>query len=363
MRKRAAALGEEHPQLAEITSAMAQGIAVEGMESLSPVLVDEMELLLDVMPADTTVLVLDPERARSRAHDLVATSEEFLQASWAAAAGGGQAPIDLGAASYRSLAEVRALSLAQGKPWWSVSPFGLDPEAEALADGVADTDSGAVESRAVGIRAIEPYRGDVARAIEDMRQWIAAGSRVVLVHEGHGPAQRMVEVLAENDIPSRYVQSLDSELEPGLVHVTTATLDHGLHDEVQCLAVLTGEDIAGQRSSTRDMRRMPARRKRQIDPLELKEGDFVVHEQHGVGRYVEMKQRVVQGATREYLVLEYGASKRGYPRTGCTFPPTRSTRSPATSAASRPASTGSAVATGPSARAVPARQCARSPPS
>ena len=58
---------------------------------------------------------------------------------------------------------------------------------------------------------------------------------------------------------------------------------------------------------------MPARRKKQIDPLELKPGDYVVHEQHGVGRYVEMKQRVVQGATREYLVLEYGASKRGAP--------------------------------------------------
>ena len=78
------------------------------MESLAPVLVDEMELLVDLMPADTHVLVLDPERARSRAHDLVATSEEFLGACWAAAAGGGTAPIDLGAASYRALADVRA---------------------------------------------------------------------------------------------------------------------------------------------------------------------------------------------------------------------------------------------------------------
>ncbi|MDN4163771.1 hypothetical protein, partial [Nocardioides abyssi] len=79
------------------------GIAVDGMESLAPVLVDEMELLVDLMPVDTHVLVLDPERARRRAHDLVATSEEFLGASWAAAASGGTAPIDLGAASYRSL--------------------------------------------------------------------------------------------------------------------------------------------------------------------------------------------------------------------------------------------------------------------
>jgi transcription-repair coupling factor (superfamily II helicase) len=44
-----------------------------------------------------------------------------------------------------------------------------------------------------------------------------------------------------------------------------------------------------------------------------KPGDFVVHEQHGVGRFVEMVQRTVGGATREYLVLEYAASKRGQP--------------------------------------------------
>ena len=91
----------------EITDKLAEGIAVEGMESLAPVLVDEMELLVELLPRESHVLVLDPERVRTRAHDLVATSEEFLGASWAAAASGGTAPIDLGAASLRGIGEVR----------------------------------------------------------------------------------------------------------------------------------------------------------------------------------------------------------------------------------------------------------------
>ena len=53
------------------------------------------------MPAGTVVLLCDPERIRTRAHDLVRTSEEFLQASWAAAASGGKAPVDLGAAAFQ----------------------------------------------------------------------------------------------------------------------------------------------------------------------------------------------------------------------------------------------------------------------
>lgn len=298
VRRRAAELGQAHPQLLELTDKMAAGIAVEGMESLAPVLVDEMELLVDLLPADTTVLVLDPERARTRAHDLVATSEEFLGASWAAAAGGGTAPIDLGAASYREIADVRLHALGLGHAWWTVSPFGIDLE-----------DDGAV---VLPTNPAEAYRGDLQKAVDDIRGWVTDGLEVAVVHAGHGPAERFVELLGENDIAARLVE----EGEPAGANVVTVTcghLVHGLVDDEAKVALLTGDDLSGQKASTRDMRRMPTRRKRQIDPLELKAGDYVVHEQHGVGRFVEMKQREIGGAVREYLVLEYGASKRGGP--------------------------------------------------
>ncbi|MBF4162907.1 transcription-repair coupling factor [Nocardioides acrostichi] len=327
VRERAAELGRAHPALLELTDKIAHGIAVEGMESLTPALVDEMELLVDLMPDDTHVLVLDPERVRARAHDLVATSEEFLDASWAAAAGGGSAPIDLGAASYRSLADVRAHVLERGQAWWSVSPFGIAPDDgrddEPLRDETGevvrvdvDVHDGVVPTRALPAAPVEAYRGDVDRALAQLDAWRADGYRVVVVHAGHGPASRMVEALGDADVPARLVDASgeDPELwQLGVVTVTCGALAHGFVDEVNKLVLVTGEDLSGQRSSTRDMRSMPARRRKQIDPLELKTGDYVVHEQHGVGRFIEMKQREVGGATREYLVLEYGASKRGAP--------------------------------------------------
>jgi transcription-repair coupling factor (superfamily II helicase) len=58
---------------------------------------------------------------------------------------------------------------------------------------------------------------------------------------------------------------------------------------------------------------LPTKRKKAIDPLELKTGDFIVHEQHGIGRYVELMQRTVAGVTREYLIIEYASAKRGQP--------------------------------------------------
>jgi transcription-repair coupling factor (superfamily II helicase) len=296
VRRRAAALGQAHPELAEITDKLAEGVAVEGMESLTPALVDEMELLVDLLPGDTHVLLLDPERVRTRAQDLVATSEEFLGASWAAAASGGQAPIDLGAASLRSLADVRGAVLEQGKAWWGLSPFGIDDDDES--------------ARSVAASPVEPYRGDLEAAVKDLRGYLEDGRRVVVLQQGHGLAQRTVEVLAEHDVPARLVEDVSGSGDR-VVEVAQGCLTQGLI--LPGLVLLTGEDLSGQKASTRDMRKMPARRKKQIDPLELKPGDYVVHEQHGVGRFLEMKQREVHGAMREYLVLEYGVSKKGHP--------------------------------------------------
>ncbi|MFH8984995.1 transcription-repair coupling factor [Streptomyces varsoviensis] len=305
VRQRAAALAEDHPELGELLGKIAEGIAVEGMESLAPVLVDDMELLLDVLPAGSMTVVCDPERVRTRAADLVATSQEFLQASWAASAGGGAAPIDVGAASLWGIADVRDHARDLGMMWWTVSPFAADEE---LDD----------DTLGLGMHAPEVYRGDTARALADTKGWLADGWRTVFVTEGHGPAARTVEVLSGEGIPAR-LAAPDGEtgelaqLTPSVVHVACGSIEHGFVDPGLKLVVLTETDLSGQRAAARELGRMPARRRKTIDPLTLQPGDFIVHEQHGVGRYVEMVQRTVQGATREYLLVEYAPAKRGQP--------------------------------------------------
>ncbi|MCX5399138.1 transcription-repair coupling factor [Streptomyces sp. NBC_00102] len=299
VRERAAVLAEAHPELGELLGKIAEGIAVDGMESLAPVLVDDMELLLDVLPKGAMTLVCDPERVRTRASDLVATSQEFLQASWAATAGGGEAPIDVGAASLWSIADVRDRARELSMMWWTTSPFAADDELDE-------------DTLKLGMRAPEAYRGDTARALADTKGWIADGWRTVYVTEGQGLASRTVEVLGGEGIPARLDPDL-TEVSPSLVHVSCGAIDHGFIDADLKLAVLTETDLTGQRTATKELGRMPARRRKTIDPLTLEAGDYIVHEQHGVGRYIEMVQRTVQGATREYLLVEYAAAKRGQP--------------------------------------------------
>ncbi|MFT3860591.1 transcription-repair coupling factor [Micropruina sp.] len=327
VKARAAALAEQTSSIAgnlsEMLDRIAQGHAVDGMESLSAVLVDGLELLIDVLPSNTLVLISDPDRVRARAHELVQTSQEFLQASWAAAASGGKAPIDLAAGAYRELAEVRRRAFERGQAWWSLSPWAAAPDALAPAPaddwddpvdlGIGEADLAGVESRTVSAREGEVFRGDAQAGIEAVRGSVAADGRVVLVADSPGLATRMGEVLTEAGVPARGVIELLGPPEPGLVTVTVAELRHGFTLPAAGLTVYTAADLAGQREVDKSSRTMPARRKNTIDPLELDAGDPVVHETHGVGRYVEMVQRTVQGATREYLVVEYAPSKRGQP--------------------------------------------------
>ncbi|MEU0524347.1 transcription-repair coupling factor [Streptomyces niveus] len=306
VRERAAALAEVHPELSDMLGKIAEGIAVEGMEALAPVLVDDMELLLDVLPKGSMALVCDPERVRTRAADLVATSQEFLQASWAAGAGGGEAPIDVGAASLWGIADVRERARELGMMWWSVAPFAADEELSR-------------DTLKLGMRAPETYRGDTARALADTKGWLADGWRTVYVTEGHGTAARTVEVLggegiaARLDTPEAHGGKGLGEITPSVVHVARGSIEYGFVDRELGLAVLTETDLSGQKAAGKDGVRMPTKRRKSIDPLTLEAGDYIVHEQHGVGRYVEMVQRTVQGATREYLLVEYAPAKRGQP--------------------------------------------------
>lgn len=326
VRERAAQLIDAHPELSEMLEKISQGQACEGMEALIPALVDELELLVDVMPANTLVLVADPELVRSRAADLVRTSQEFLHASWAAAASGGKAPIDLASSAYQELSQVRAEALSRGQAWWSLSQFAAAPDDAAPDDATPDdpdpsgdadlpgaSRSGGVPGLSLDIEPMRSWNGDAEAAVAAMRTELARGWRVVLSVTGKGLAARMVELLGDREVPAKVVDLDAAEPSPQIVNVVVSTLSHGFRAPRIELGVVASGDLSHQPAETHSSRKMPAKRRNQVVPLELKPGDPLVHEQHGVGRFVEMAQRTVAGATREYMVIEYAPSRRGQP--------------------------------------------------
>ncbi|WP_246600961.1 transcription-repair coupling factor [Skermania piniformis] len=291
--------------LVEMLDKLAAGIPVDGMEALLPALVSgRLQLLTEVLPRGAHVLICDPERVRTRAADLVRTGAEFLEASWTAASLGSDAPVtaaglDLAASAYRGLPQAEAAAVAGGHPWWTVGP---------LAAGTADEVTLDV-TPAPAPRGVDT---ELTAALAQLRGHLGADGRAALVVAGQGTAQRMVEQLADAEVPAAVAEP-GSTPQPGVVAVLCGPLRGGAVFPGSDLVVLTESDLTGSRvAAVGDGKRLPAKRRNQVDPLALNAGDLVVHDQHGIGRFVEMTERTVGGARREYLVIEY-AGKRGQP--------------------------------------------------
>lgn len=322
---KAARLKNSYPGAAGMLEKIAGGIYVEGMESLIPLLVDNMVTLLDHLPEGSLPIIIEPERVRSRAADLVATNEEFLHAAWDSVTDASDAPIDLGqnglsdlgSGSFRTVASMRELALAKNMGWWAMTSLGVD---SAIDDDV--------DSVQFAARVPHTYAGNVTELLDEVGKKVKDGWRIAVVTHGPGPLARLLDLFQEAEIPASRVESLERAPEPGIIEMTTASAGHGFMMDGAKLGLLTEADILGRTSpyATRDLRsgKLPSRRRKNaVDPMSLSAGDYVVHEQHGIGQFVELVQRPIAGATvtpgqlkpmKEYLVLEYAPTKRGGPK-------------------------------------------------
>jgi transcription-repair coupling factor (superfamily II helicase) len=281
---RAREMMHEFPNLSTMLTKIAEGMPVEGMESLAPVLCDSLVPLASYLPEDTAVTILSPEKAAARALSLTETNEEFLHAAWDAAMEGAKAPIDLSAGGFKTIAEFER-DLGK-RALYRVSTF------DSPEEGVVN----------LGLLEIPNFTGldmTVMQWIEDQTKH---GQQVFLVTEGHGTALRIEEQLAAKNLKAEVLQ---------------ATLKKGFAAPSSNLIVLTESDFYGKNSTyvSPTQRKLATKRGAAVDPLTLKPGDYVVHEVHGIGRFVELVRRRSgigkQQHEREYLLIEYAPSKRG----------------------------------------------------
>ena len=305
VRERASNLKSQYLEFREMCSKIESGIYVEGIESLAAVLHPEMKSLIDFLPESYSVVLLESERIKSRVIDLINTNQEFLEAAWSNVALTSEkedarvlTPLraELQAGAFANLESLREAAEQKNISWRGFELFGYEDDPEITQ-----------------FKEVEPFKNNIERFVEEIKRKLKAGFLIVVSLEGHGLLERYRDILNEADIPAIVKESLDSQLVRGSVYLISTQLHQGFEDETSKVLFITESEITGNKDVRASTSRMPSRRKRTIDPLELKSGDYVVHEQHGVGRYIELVQRNVAGASREYLVIEYAASKRGQP--------------------------------------------------
>lgn len=323
-----------NPELADALDKISQRIPVQGMESLIPVLFDgDLRVLPELMPSGTHVVELTPGAVARRAEDLVATGKEFLAAGWEVAAMGAAAPVDVAAidpgsadrAGYRTIASLVSTQDRLRRPWWTISPT-----------GVSDWDPDGDEPILLDFTPGPAPHGDpaeIGQMMAKVRDRVESGGRVAYAAPNATVVARMLRRFREAGIAAEAVgvmldgitgqgrmrrsrRSTADTPGTGTVSIYEAVAHGGL--ETRDLLFITESDVTGNRVDARATgRRRAAKKRNRVDPLALEAGDLVVHDQHGIGRFVKMTERTIgkgdEASRREYLVLEYAPSKRGGP--------------------------------------------------
>ncbi len=328
VRQRAREMQHEFPSLSTMLAKIGEGIPVDGMESLAPALVDRLVPLTHYLPPDAAIAVIAPEKVATRAVSLAETNREFLSAAWNAATAGAEAPIDLSRSLKTSLDAGDFVTLnmlresAGGRPWWTLSAFDSGAPEELEASGLQPyvrLDGTSVPS----------FVGQAEGAVQHVKELLRDGWTVAVVAEGPGLVERAAQVLGEAGASGRVVEWFPAKAsatepgpEEGVAYLLKASVDHGFELPEIKLALLSESEFYGRAVGydTRQVKKLASRRKNVVDPLQLKAGDFVVHNTHGIGKFLELVQREVSTGgrnaiktQREFLVIEYAPNKRGYP--------------------------------------------------
>ena len=281
VRARARALLTDAPWGREQWDRLAEGQIFDGMESWLPWLTVDDHLLPDLLPTGARVLLVEPRRMRDRAQDLLdeeASLAETLAGTWGAE---GQEFPRLSLPFDRLLARTRVATT-------SVLAAPESPDTPQL-----------------GASAFDPVVGDVEALAERIRALVRSQHRVVLAAEGEGSARRLADVLAGEGVDAM----VDAPIQPGVVTVLVAPLERGVVIPSVHLALVAEADLTGRRRVHRTARGA----RKAVDYYDdLKPGDFIVHQVHGVGRYEGMVARAIGGVERDYLLIAYRGGDKLY---------------------------------------------------
>jgi len=281
---------------------ISEGRRHPGMEHWVPLFHERMETLLDYLPGASVSLDHQDE-------DVLASRLEMVADHYAAR----RTPPRDGETPYRPLPPERLYldragwdAMLAGLPLFAFSPFGLPEEGHGI-DGGGRPAPVFAQSGGPGLNVFDQLKSQIER-------WKGEGRRVVVAGWTRGSRDRLGNLLREHGIGAMPAEEWATvrKLAPTSIGLITLGMERGFVADDPALgriAVVAEQDLLGERIS-----RPPRRRKRAdqfiAEATELAEGDLVVHQDHGIGRYDGLVTLTVNDAPHDCLRLLYDGNDK-----------------------------------------------------
>ena len=154
-------------------------------------------------------------------------------------------------------------------------------------------------------RQLPGYGGSLDTAVQDLKHYQKNDYRSLVLCGGRRRGEILKDMLQKEGVNALLAFPAAALPQPGQVLITDGSLPAGMEYPELRLAVLTEGQILARQERRRPSHKKATNRQKLDSFTDLTPGDLVVHEHHGIGRYVGMEQMKVGGALKDYVKIAY----------------------------------------------------------
>ncbi|MDO5519212.1 MAG: transcription-repair coupling factor [bacterium] len=165
----------------------------------------------------------------------------------------------------------------------------------------------AAQSYDLTVKSVSPYNKNFDVLVKDLQSWKEKRYKVILISNTRSRAKRLSEDLREYNLNAFYSEDFDRPVQAGEVYVSSGPLHRGFEYPLINFVVISETDIFGGKKKKK-LKKKSYEGSKVHSFTDLNIGDYVVHENHGLGIYRGIEKIEVDGITKDYLKIEYAGS-------------------------------------------------------
>ncbi len=162
----------------------------------------------------------------------------------------------------------------------------------------------------VPAKGVNPYNNSFEMLTRDLKRLKRSGYRVVLLSGSRTRAKRLAEDLRDYNLSSFYNEDLDREVQSGEIMVAYGHVAEGYEYPMLKFMVISETDIFGRKQKKKKRKSYEGQKIQSF--TELKVGDYVVHENHGLGIYRGIEKIEIDKVAKDYMKISYAAGGNLY---------------------------------------------------
>lgn len=157
----------------------------------------------------------------------------------------------------------------------------------------------------IASRLLNSYQGNSDLMVEDIKYWKKSNFRVLILAGTRSRGEMFEETLKNKEVEAVYIDGIKEGILPGQVVITHGSLSKGFEYPDAEFVVVSGKELFGQDRKLKRQAVKKVKGKKINVFTDLNVGDFVVHQFHGIGKYIGIEQLTVENIKKDYLKIQY----------------------------------------------------------